>query len=62
MVREGVNNENIQKTKKSLERILKFHDLGGFGPLLEGARLGTWGKMTILRQNQVFFMIFDSKI
>ena len=57
-----MNNENIQKTKKSLERILKFHDFGGFGPLLEGARLGTWGKMTILRLNQVFFMIFDSKI
>ena len=62
MVREGVNNENIQKTKKSLERILKFHDFGYFGLFLEGARLGTWGKMTILRLNQVFFMIFDSKI
>ena len=58
MVREGVNNENIQKTKKSLERILKFHDFGGFGPLVEGARLGTWGKMTILRLNQVIFNDF----
>ena len=53
-----MNNENIQKTKKSLERILKFHDFGGFGPLVEGARLGTWGKMTILRLNQVIFNDF----
>ena len=57
-----MNNGNIQKTKKSLERILKFHDFGGFGPLLEGARLGTWGKMTILRLNHVFLIIFDNKI
>ena len=53
-----MNNENIQKTKKSLERILKFHDFGYFGLFLEGARLGTWGKMTILRLNQVIFNDF----